>query len=99
MVWLGETFTYTNGTNYKAGAFPTFNHVEGFTQIPLKMEGWSEGMVVTNFTVYRYETITKKYIFYDDYLDMSPIGSYDLSVSYRDEVVDYPNALEVKVIS
>ncbi len=99
MLWLGETFTYRNGTNYKAGAFPTFYQVVGSEEIPLKVEWWSEDMVVTDFTVYRYETITKKYIFYDDYLDMSPIGSYDLSVSYRDEVVDYPNALEVKVIS
>ena len=95
MTYLGETFTYTNGSTYKAGALPVFTAKDGST---LQMEYWDENMSVTTFTIMHLDVITKQYAFYDTFDNMNPSSIYDISLSYRDEIVEQSDVLEVKNI-
>jgi imidazoleglycerol phosphate synthase glutamine amidotransferase subunit HisH len=83
MTYLGDTFSYTNGTGYLAGAVPKF--VCGDDTVP--MMGWGEITVVTKFIVMTGQVITREYEFINSSTEPSKEGTYDLIVEYRGEKV------------
>ena len=91
MTYLGETFTYTNGTGYLAGAVPSF--VCGEEKVP--MEGWFETTIMSKFTVTTGQVIEREYSFYNSALQPNKEGKYDLVVEYRGEKAVIKNFLEI----
>lgn len=99
MHWLGEAFTYTNGTTYLDGALTTFRQNDHV----LEMEGWDECYAITTFTIIRGQVIDKTYYYIDTSYDRhsinNPIGTYDMEVSYRGESLFQDDALTIESAS
>ena len=81
MTYLGETFIYTNGTNYLDGA--TVSFVNGEEKI--SYEGWGEYTVVTKFVIFNGMVIEQEYN-YPYYININPQdGTYDMIINYNNK--------------
>ena len=91
MTYLGETFSYTNGTGYLAGAACAF--VNGENQI--KCEGWGENTVITKFVITTNMVIDRTYKYSQSLDTLFNEGKYDMIISYRGEVVAVEDFLTI----
>lgn len=91
MTYLGKTFTYTDPDTYCDGADPRLVNSEKV----IYHEGIFAGCAMTNFTIRRFETLTREFRFHNYALEPNEEGKYDLIVEYRGTEVKVKNFVKI----
>ena len=91
MTYLGESFSYTNGTGYLAGASCTFINGDNI----IMCDGWGETTVVTKFFVNTNMVIDRTYKYSQSVNNLFNEGTYDMVIAYRGESVTVEDFLTI----
>ena len=83
MTYLGETFSYTNGSGYLDGATCTFVYDDK----KIMCEGWGETGIIREFEVYTGMVIDRTYKYPQSLDKQFDEGTYDMVITYRGETV------------